>query len=193
MTTSIASHARSGSIARCCEFLRARGDEIALTSDDDHVVAAARRLSIPLPAAALPRSVECAWRSRGRDTVLAAACAESGDRGCPAGARRETAASGPLWRNTTQYSVESLIRTFWYLLMAIGVNTRDGIQTLRSIDRDRLAGARPDAHDWLSRRGQDRVHQEPRSRLRARGHQVQGHRPRRLDSGTTGLRRLSGV
>ena len=71
--------------------------------------------------------------------------------------------------------------------------TLDGIQALRSVDCDRLAGAHPDAHDRLSRRGQDRVHQEPRGGICARGHQMQGRCPRRLDSGAAGFRRLSGL
>ena len=68
---------------------------------------------------------------------------------------------------------------------------RHGVHTLRSIDRDRPAGADPDAHDRLSRRRQDRVHQEPRGGIRTRRPQVQGVHPRRFDSRAAGLRRVS--
>src|SRR5438445_3335472 len=52
-------------------------------------------------------------------------------------------------------------RRIAYRSIPVSNSSTHAIQTLRPVDRHRLAGTHPDAHDGVSRHRQDGVHQEP--------------------------------
>src|SRR6476661_5433864 len=91
----------------------------------------------------------------------------------------------PVGRTTVVPSERARCLSYFCLLVPANsaeVNAGDGIQALRAIDRDRVAGAHSDAYDRLSWHWQDGIHQEPGNGIRGRRSQVQGVYSDRLDS-----------